>query len=223
MKTLYLLEDDASIGELVTCALSMQDIEVTVFGTVKEFYEGMRRRLPSIAILDLMLPDGNGLDVLARIKKSYPDVPVIIMSALSRETDKVRGLNSGADDYIGKPFGVLEMAARVTALLRRSEKGAQTIECGGIALDEKTHTATVNGQPLSLNPKEFGLLKYFMQNRGIVLTREQILEAVWGYDGGETRTVDNHVARLRKNLPPECLQAVFGIGYKFAPIENDKQ
>lgn len=212
-KRVFLLEDDKNIGELVTCALEMSNIETECYPTVAEFWDAMEKDPPALALLDIMLPDGNGLDVLARLKQKYPTMGVILLSALGQETDKVRGLNLGADDYVAKPFGVLELAARVNALLRRSRQNASLVR-GNLALDEDTMTATLRGVRLELNNKEFNLLKYLMQKEGKALTRENILNAVWGYDEGETRTVDNHVARLRK-LGIDYIETVFGVGYKF--------
>ena len=212
-KKVYLLEDDKTIGELVRCALEMSGISIECFETVADFLAEADKQPPTVALLDIMLPDGNGLDVLAKLKQKYPSVGVIMLSALGQETDKVRGLNLGADDYISKPFGVLELTARVNALLWRSGGNASLVR-GNLSLDEETMTATLRGVKLELNNKEFNLLKYLMQKEGKALTRENILNAVWGYDEGETRTVDNHVARLRK-LGIDYIETVFGVGYKF--------
>lgn len=212
-KKIYLLEDDKNIGELVRCALELSGLQVECYETVAAFTEAADRQPPAVALLDIMLPDGNGLDVLARLKQKSPSTGVIMLSALGQETDKVRGLNLGADDYIAKPFGVLELAARVNALLRRFAP-ASSIVRGDLSLDEDTMTATLRGVKLELNNKEFNLLKYLMQKEGKALTRENILNAVWGYDEGETRTVDNHIARLRK-LGIDYIETVFGVGYKF--------
>ena len=212
-KKVYLLEDDTSICELVQCALEMSGIELSAYNTVYEFWAALEKSAPSIAHLDIMLPDGNGLEVLAKIKQKYPQVSCIMLSALGQETDKVRGLNLGADDYIAKPFGILELTARVNAALRRHGESAGIVR-GDLALDEETMTATLRGVKLELNNKEFNLLKYLMQKEGKALSRENILNAVWGYDEGETRTVDNHVARLRK-LGIDYIETVFGVGYKF--------
>ena len=212
-KKVYLLEDDTSICELVQCALEMLGIELSAYNTVYEFWAALEKSAPSLALLDIMLPDGNGLEVLAKIKQKYPQVSCIMLSALGQETDKVRGLNLGADDYIAKPFGILELTARVNAALRRHGESAGIVR-GDLALDEETMTATLRGVKLELNNKEFNLLKYLMQKEGKALSRENILNAVWGYDEGETRTVDNHVARLRK-LGIDYIETVFGGGYKF--------
>ena len=212
-KIVYLLEDDKNIGELVRCALEMSNVTVECFETVAAFCGAVEEQPPAVAIMDIMLPDGNGLDVLPKLKQKYPSMGVIMLSALGQETDKVRGLNLGADDYIAKPFGVLELTARVNALLRRAQGHASLVR-GDLALDEETMTATLRGEKLELNNKEFNLLKYLMQKEGKALTREAILNAVWGYDEGETRTVDNHVSRLRK-LGIDYIETVFGVGYKF--------
>ena len=212
-KKVYLLEDDTSICELVQCALEMSGIELSAYNTVYEFWAALEKSAPSLALLDIMLPDGNGLEVLAKIKQKYPQVSCIMLSALGQETDKVRGLNLGADDYIAKPFGILELTARVNAALRRHGESAGIVR-GDLALDEETMTATLRGVKLELNNKEFNLLKYLMQKEGKALSRENIINAVWGYDEGETRTVDNHVARLRK-LGIDYIETVFGVGYKF--------
>ncbi len=213
----YLLEDDESICELVKCTLDMNSIDCEYFLTVKQFYEAMERSLPDVVLLDVMLPDGNGLDVLKRIKSRYSGISVIMLSALSKETDKVKGLNMGADDYIAKPFGVLELTARVNAALRRSAKDT-LLRAGNLEMNTENMTVRFRGEELSLNNKEFQLLRYCLANIGKVMTREAILTDVWGYDCGETRTLDNHVARLRKlglNF-----ETVFGVGYKFFADED---
>lgn len=164
-KKVYLLEDDTSICELVQCALEMSGIELSAYNTVYEFWAALEKSAPSLALLDIMLPDGNGLEVLAKIKQKYPQVSCIMLSALGQETDKVRGLNLGADDYIAKPFGILELTARVNAALRRHGESAGIVR-GDLALDEETMTATLRGVKLELNNKEFNLLKYLMQKEG---------------------------------------------------------
>ena len=212
MDQIYLLEDDESICELVQCTLDMQNIPCKTFTTVKAFAAAMEEAVPDVVLLDIMLGDGNGLDVLQSVKTRYPQVSVIMLSALGKETDKVKGLNAGADDYISKPFGVLELVARVRAALRRSHKSG-SLQKGSLVINMETMTVTFRGKELDLSNKEYQLLRYFMLNEGKVLPRENILSDVWGYDGGETRTLDNYVAKLRKM--GLNFETVFGVGYKF--------
>lgn len=212
MDKVYLLEDDESICELVKCSLDMQSISCEVFTTVKDFNAALENEIPDVVLLDIMLADGNGLDVLQRLKARFPSVAVIMLSALGKEIDKVKGLNAGADDYISKPFGVLELTARVNAALRRTRKSS-VLRAGGLEMNCENMTASFRGEVLPLSNREFQLLKYFLLNEGRVLPRETILTDVWGYDYGETRTLDNYVARLRKM--GLNFETVFGVGYKF--------
>lgn len=207
----FILEDDESISGLVKVALEMSGLEVAAFSTLKSFLAAVTEAQPDVALLDIMLPDGSGLDALRQIKRSYPDVDCIMLSALSKEEDKVNGLNTGADDYISKPFSVLELTARVNARLRRKQRQC-VLAAGGITLDTETMECAIGGKSVALNRKEYELLKCFMENAGKVLPREKLLTQVWGYDAGETRTLDNHVARLRK-LGVK-IETVFGVGYK---------
>ncbi len=208
----YLLEDDTSICELVQCTLDMNSISCEYFTTVKEFYDALDARTPDVVLLDIMLTDGDGLEVLKRIKSMYSQVSVIMLSALSKETDKVKGLNLGADDYVVKPFGVLELTARVNAALRR-RRTTTVLRAGNLEMNVENMTAHYKGEELSLSNKEFQLLRYCILNEGKVMTREALLTDVWGYDYGETRTLDNHIARLRKM--GLNFETVFGVGYKF--------
>ena len=211
-RMVYILEDDKSISELVETTLQMNGIACRSFPTVREFLSAVREHAPDVALLDIMLPDGNGLDVLASLKSGKSEIYCIMLSALGSELDKVKGLNAGADDYISKPFGVLELLARINVALRRGK--TSDLSRGGLCLDENSMTVTLNGKKLDLNNKEFQLLKYCMENEGKVLTREKLLISIWGYESGETRTVDNHIARLRK-LGVDYFETVFGVGYKF--------
>ena len=215
--TVFLLEDDKSICELVRCALEMADIDTVCFNTVADFNAALNQHLPAVALLDIMLPDGSGLDVLKKLKQSYPQVACIMLSALGQEYDKVKGLNLGADDYISKPFGVLELTARVNVALRK-QAVSDVLVCGNISLDEKSMSVSIDGRTVELNNKEFQLLRFLMRNEGRALSRDAILDAVWGYDEGETRTVDNHIARLRK-LGVHNIETVFGVGYKLGKSE----
>lgn len=215
--TVFLLEDDKSICELVRCALEMADIDTVCFNTVADFNAALNQHLPAVALWDIMLPDGSGLDVLKKLKQSYPQVACIMLSALGQESDKVKGLNLGADDYISKPFGVLELTARVNVALRK-QAVSDVLVCGNISLDEKSMSVSIDGRTVELNNKEFHLLRFLMRNEGRALSRDAILDAVWGYDEGETRTVDNHIARLRK-LGVHNIETVFGVGYKLGKSE----
>ncbi len=207
----FILEDDISICGLIKVALEMNGLQFKAFSTLKSFTAALAEEQPDVALLDIMLPDGSGLDALRYIKSKYPEVSCIMLSALSKEEDKVNGLNMGADDYIAKPFSVLELTARVNARLRGKQK--QTVlTVGEITLNTETFSCELDGNAITLNRKEYELLKCFMENAGKVLSREKLLTEVWGYDAGETRTLDNHVARLRKlgiNI-----ETVFGVGYK---------
>ena len=214
-KTVYLLEDDDDICDLVQCTLQMGGIECRTFGTVKAFEDAVADTLPSIAVLDIMLPDGNGLEVLARLKKRHPEVYCIMLSALGKESDKVTGLNLGADDYIAKPFGILEFSAKIAAVFRRLKKKPAVLTVGDIVMDCEKMTVTISGKDVTLSGKEIKLLQYTQENPDKVLNRDELLSNVWGYEGGETRTIDNYVSHLRKlgfNY-----ETVFGVGYKFKP------
>ena len=207
----FILEDDTSICGLIKVALEMNGLEFKAFSTLKSFLDALNNEQPDVALLDIMLPDGSGLDALKYIKEKYPSVSCIMLSALSKEEDKVNGLNMGADDYIAKPFSVLELTARVNARLRgKQRQSVLSVDC--VTLNLETFVCEIDGKEVSLNHKEFELLKYFMENHGRVLSREKLLCEVWGYDVGETRTLDNHVARLRK-LGVK-IETVFGVGYK---------
>lgn len=207
----FLLEDDTGICGLVRVALEMNGLEFDSFTSLKSFKDAIACERPDVALLDIMLPDGSGLDALRYVKERYPQVCCIMLSALSKEEDKVNGLNMGADDYIAKPFSVLELTARVNARLRGKQQHA-TLAVADVTLDTESHICHVNGKEVTLNRKEYELLYCLMTNAGKVLSREKLLELVWGYDAGETRTLDNHVARLRK-LGIK-IETIFGVGYR---------
>lgn len=212
-RTVYLLEDNDGICDLVKCTLQLSGIECRTFGTVRAFEDAVALELPAIAVLDIMLPDGNGLDVLARLKARRGDVYCIMLSALGKESDKVTGLNLGADDYIAKPFGILEFSAKIAAVFRRLKQRPAILTVGDVVMDCEKMTVTLAGRDVSLSGKEFKLLQYSLENPDKVLTRDELLTNVWGYEGGETRTIDNYVSHLRKlgfNY-----ETVFGVGYKF--------
>ena len=224
-KKVYLLEDDTSICELVQCALEMSGIELSAYNTVYEFWAALEKSAPSLALLDIMLPDGNGLEVLAKIKQKYPQVSCIMLSALGQETDKVRGLNLGADDYIVKPFSPREVLARIKAVLRRfsekaSDEDSTIIRLPQLEISLENYQVKAAGKVIPCTPKEVEILHMLTSNVGQVFSREQILSRVWGYDYfGDTRTVDAHIKRIRQKLPQEnvpwALKTVYGVGYRF--------
>ena len=207
----FILEDDESISGLVKVALEMNGMTVNTYPTLKAFFAGLEDELPDVALLDIMLPDGSGLQALKHVKDNHPDVDCIMLSAMGKEEDKVNGLNMGADDYVAKPFSVLELIARVNARLRKKQRDS-VLTVGNIKLNTETMECEIDGVITALKRKEYELLKVLMENAGKVLPREKLLCDVWGYDFGETRTLDNHVARLRK-LGVK-IETVFGVGYK---------
>ncbi len=207
----FILEDDASICGLIRVALEMNNIAFEAFSCCADFIAAISKEEPDVALLDVMLPDGNGFDVLKQVKAEHPSVCCIMLSALGKEEDKVNGLNLGADDYVSKPFSVLELTARINAALRRKRQN-NVLTVGDLALDYDSMSIAFKGKHMELNRKEYELLKYFIENSGKVLKRENLLNEIWGYENGETRTLDNHVARLRKM--GVSIETVFGVGYK---------
>lgn len=226
MKLIYCVEDDSGIRELITLALSTADFEVRGFEDADGFYAALKKKSPDLILLDIMLPKTDGMTILKDLKKNdeYADIPVIILTAKSMELDKVKGLESGADDFITKPFGVLELLARVKAVLRRSGKketdeSSDIAEFNGLVLDYQKRTLLYHSNPVNLTFKEFELLHYLMLNKGIVLSRDKILQEIWGYDyEGETRTVDMHIKTIRQKLDaagsPNFISTVRSAGYK---------
>ena len=216
---IYIVEDDQNIQEIELVALKNSGYQALGFGTAQEFDAALARQLPELILLDIMLPDEDGLSILARLR-SRPEtrrIPVIVVTAKTTELDKVKGLDAGADDYLTKPFGVMEMIARVTALLRRSGGGQEgQLSCGCVTLDPERRSALAAGVPVELTYKEFELLRLLMKNRGIVVSREVIMERVWDSDfEGESRTIDVHVRALRQKLG-DCgsiIKTVRNVGY----------
>ena len=224
-KMIYVLEDDNSIREFVVYTLCHMVLEAKGFERPSEFWAGMEEILPSLILLDIMLPEEDGLSVLKKLREhaDFKEVPVIMLTAKDSEYDKVLGLDSGADDYVPKPFGIMELVARIKALLRRTENRADTTDdgekliAGSIALDTKRHIVLVDGERINLTLKEFELLHLFMENQGQVFTRDQLLNRIWGYEfDGESRTVDVHIRSLRMKLKEagNMIETVRGVGYK---------
>lgn len=219
---IYYVEDDSGIRELVVYTLNQTGLEARGFAESQAFYVACAERKPDLILLDIMLPREDGLSILKRIRQdaSLKSVPTVMVTAKGSEYDKVRGLDLGADDYIAKPFGMMELVARVKARLRASAapQSLEILKCGDLELNSTSHSVTVAGQAVTLTLKEFALLRLFMEHRGVAFTREQLLERNWdyGYEGG-TRTVDVHVQTLRTKLGGcgAMIQTVRGVGYKF--------
>ena len=221
---IYCVEDDAGIRELVVYTLQNTGMEARGFADGTALFSALRNEKPDLILLDIMLPGEDGISILRRLR-SLPDtaaLPVILLTAKNTEYDKVIGLDSGADDYIAKPFGMMELVSRVRALLRRAAKPAaedKLFTAGSLAVDVKRRAVTVDGEPVILTYKEFELLCYLLENRGVVLSRDQILTKIWDYNySGETRTVDVHIRTLRQKLGDAgaLIETVRGVGYRLA-------
>ena len=221
---IYLVEDDDSIRELVLYTLHTTGFEAEGFRNAADFWQALEKELPQLVLLDIMLPDEDGLHILKRLRAGAEtaDLPVMVLTAKSSEYDRVVGLDSGADDYLPKPFGMMELVSRVRALLRRAAKPAaedKLFTAGSLAVDVKRRAVTVDGEPVILTYKEFELLCYLLENRGVVLSRDQILTKIWDYNySGETRTVDVHIRTLRQKLGDAgaLIETVRGVGYRLA-------
>lgn len=222
MALIYILEDDRNIREIEEIALKNAGYEVVSFETAAEFGKRLKERVPDLLLLDLMLPDADGLRLVTQLRQNVMtmSLPVIMVTAKTTEIDKVRGLDSGADDYLTKPFSVMELISRVKALLRRSMKGLKerVITIGEISLDVERRKVTVAGERCELTYKEYELLKLLMNNAGIVTPREEILSKVWETDfEGESRTIDMHIKTLRQKLGSSAnrIKTVRNVGYLF--------
>ena len=220
---IYLLEDDASIRNFVEYALNNSDLQAKGFEKPSDFWRAVDSLTPSLVLLDIMLPEEDGLEVLKKLRRRADTraVPVIMLTAKTTEYDKVLGLDSGADDYVSKPFGIMELMSRIKALLRRSGISDGKIReyvKGDLFVCPEKHTVQVRGEDIALTYKEFELMCLLISSPGTVFSRDQILRQIWGYEfDGENRTVDVHVRTLRQKLGPcgELIETVRGIGYKF--------
>ena len=218
---IYIVEDDRNIQEIELFALKNSGYTAAGFETAKAFYKAMESRLPELILLDIMLPDEDGLSILRKLRAraDTQSIPVILVTAKSAEIDKVKGLDGGADDYITKPFGVMEMISRVKALLRRSGgAGDGLLTCGSVTLDKEKRMVYVDGEPVELTYKEFELLRLLMKNHGIVISRDVIMERVWDSSfEGESRTIDVHVRTLRQKLGAcgSVIKTIRNVGYMF--------
>lgn len=221
MALIFLVEDDDNIRELQTYALKNSGYQVKDFSSAESFSRGLREEKPDLILLDIMLPGEDGLSILKRIRENADtgEIPVILVTAKTGEMDKVKGLDFGADDYIAKPFGVMELISRVKAVLRRTTRpqAESLLVAGGVSLDTEKREVLSGGKPCTLTYKEFELLRYFMENQGLALSRDKIMLKIWGFDfEGESRTVDMHVKTLRQKLGEQgaMIKTVRNIGYK---------
>lgn len=220
MVKIWIVEDDKNISEIEDFALRNSGYEVSTFEDAKSFYQALESEVPELVLLDIMLPDEDGLSILEKLRER-PDtrkLPIIFVTAKTTEIDKVRGLDNGADDYLTKPFGVMELISRVKALLRRSGgiTDEKLLSVGQITLDQEKHMVYVNQEPCDLTYKEYELIKLLLQNAGIVTGREDILNKIWGTDfEGESRTLDMHIKTLRQKLGEEGsrIKTIRNVGY----------
>ena len=218
---IYLLEDDDSIRKLVVYGLQSQGYEAQGFALPSEFWRAMDAQLPELLLLDIMLPEEDGLSILRKLRAAAPTrkLPVIILTAKNTEYDRVVGLDGGSDDFISKPFGMMELLARVRAVLRRAEPSGDAggVQIGVLYICPPQHIVRVNGKNVQLTNKEFEILCLLVENRGIVLTRGTLMDKVWGFDcDRENRTLDVHIRTLRVKLGEagSCIETVRGVGYK---------
>ena len=216
---IYIVEDDRDIQEIELFALKNSGYQAVGFETAREFYMALDTKLPELILLDIMLPDEDGMEILRRLRarEDTRRIPVILVTAKSTEIDKVKGLDGGADDYIAKPFGVMELIARVKALLRRAPaSGEGLLTCGDVTLDSEKRMVQAFGETVELTFKEFELLKLLMKNRGFVISRDVIMERVWdtNYEG-ESRTIDVHVRSIRQKLGEAgaMIKTIRNVGY----------
>ena len=231
-ETVFFIEDDTSIHSLLKATLELDGLDAEGFKDDREFFDMLKKKKPDLLVLDLMLPGMSGYEILDTLKSDpkYKDIPVIILSALADEVDVVKGLNYGAVDYIGKPFGILEFMSRVRSSLRKSKinKYSQSdiVEARGIVIDKSKVTCTVNGKPVALTAKEFELLTVLIENKSHVMTRSELLRIIWDFtDDIETRTLDMHIKTLRDKLAKvsseKYIETVRSVGYVIYDDKNE--
>jgi two-component system alkaline phosphatase synthesis response regulator PhoP len=220
-KLIYCVEDEKNIRELVVYALNSSDFKAEGFEDGEAFREGIKKALPDLVLLDIMLPGEDGMAILAELRrnKETRQLPVILLTAKGSEFDKVQGLDAGADDYVAKPFGVMELLSRVRAVLRRSrlDREQPMLQVGKILMNQEERRVLADGRELQLTFKEFELLRFLMENENMVLSRDKLLDIVWGYDSEvETRTVDVHIRSLRQKLGDlgEVIETIRNVGYR---------
>ncbi|QBE99767.1 winged helix-turn-helix domain-containing protein [Blautia producta] len=218
---IYCVEDERNIRELLVYTLGTTGFQAKGLSDGKELFAALEKEIPELVLLDIMLPGEDGYAILEKLKKEHRtrDIPVIMVTAKEAEYDKVRGLDGGADDYITKPFGMMEFVSRVRAVLRRSKRQTQDkiLRCEKLSVNVDRHEVIDGQRRVELTLKEFEMLRYLMENQGIVLSRDRLLERIWGYDfDGETRTVDVHIRTLRQKLGDSgnLIETIRGVGYR---------
>lgn len=222
---IYVIEDDENIREIIELALNSAGYTVKQFSSAIPALKQMQEENVDLAIFDLMLPEMSGLDAIKEIRKTNRELPILILSAKDREIDKVNGLDSGSDDYMTKPFGVLELQARVRSLLRRHHSKNQAIMTPSLSLDKQTRVVKKNNQSIELTNKEYQLLVYLLENQDRVVERDELLNHIWGYEFiGESRVLDVHIRALRAKLNDDgnkYIKTIRGVGYRFIEGKKD--
>lgn len=223
---IFVIEDDENIREIINLALVSNGYEVVQFDNAIDALELMKKETPSLAIFDLMLPKMSGIDAIKKIRETNNELPILILSAKDREIDKVNGLDSGSDDYMTKPFGILELQARVRSLLRR-QVTSDVIKTKHLVVDKQTRMIKMDGKKLELTNKEYQLLVYLMDNKHRVVEREELLNEIWGYDFiGESRALDVHIRALRSKLNDDghkYIKTIRSVGYRFYEEGDDSE
>lgn len=228
MERIYIIEDDENIRNLLKIALEGFGYEARGFETAEEGLAGMKEQAPDLVIFDWMLPGMDGVTAIRQVRRTgeLKDIPIMLLTAKDKELDKVVGLDCGADDYMVKPFGVLELSARIRSLLRRAKRdeNLDVLSYQDISVNKKTREVSSSGRAAELTLKEFELLVYLLENQSRVVTRDELLNQIWGYEyDGETRTLDMHIRTLRQKLGGEggsCIKTVRGVGYRIVKAES---
>lgn len=221
---IFVIEDDENIQEIIRLTLQTNGYDVTIFGNAIDALQAIDESAPDLAIFDVMLPEMDGITAVKKIRETNTQMPILILSAKDSEIDKIHGLDSGSDDYMTKPFGVLELCARVRTLLRRVRPKTKVIQTPSLHIDKSTHVIKHNGEVIDLTHKEYQLLIYLIENKDRVIERDELLNSIWGYDFmGESRALDVHIRSLRKKLGDDgekYIKTIRSVGYRFVERED---